>query len=339
MTTRDATVLDFVRHAVDLWDQFWFTPRTVETLAGLRIFTGAMLLYSHVVLASDLSAFLGPDALIDNATSKALQDGSYAPATAVWSSLWFIDSSSGLWLHHGFTIGVTLAFTIGLLTRITGVLAVIAQWMLLHRLFGALFGLDQIVTYSAMYLAITPCGAVWSVDAWWRNRQTSPDENRSRWKRFLFPDDIESTSATIGTRLLQIHLCVIYLFGGLAKSRGQMWWDGTALWYAVSNYEYQSFDLTFLSPYPVLFTGLTHVTLLWEIFYVALVWPKITRWFAVGLAVAVHGGIATFLGMATFGLMMIAANAIFLSPVWIRKWRLQNQDASHPVKVKRPKVR
>ncbi len=41
------------------WDQFWFTPRLPYTLGLLRILTGAFLLYSHMVLASDLDSFLG----------------------------------------------------------------------------------------------------------------------------------------------------------------------------------------------------------------------------------------------------------------------------------------
>lgn len=51
----------------------------------------------------------------------------------------------------------------------------------------------------------------------------------------------------------------------------------------------------------------------------ALVWPKSTRPFVVAMAVAVHGGIALFMGMATFGLMMIMANMIFVDPAWLSR--------------------
>ena len=59
------------------WDRFWFTPRPPHTLAVLRILTGAFLLYSHVVLASDLESFLGDNSWIDNATARSLHDGSF----------------------------------------------------------------------------------------------------------------------------------------------------------------------------------------------------------------------------------------------------------------------
>jgi hypothetical protein len=37
-------------------------------------------------------------------------------------------------------------------------------------------------------------------------------------------------------------------------------------------------------------------------------------------AVAVHGGIAMFMGMITFGLAMIFANLSFLKPETVRRW-------------------
>jgi hypothetical protein len=308
---------------VDAWDRFWFTPRHIDTLAVLRIVTGAMLLYSHLVLATDFSSFVGTEAWIDNETSARLHDGTLGEATAAWSYLWLVDNSAFLWLNHLVTIVVTGCFMVGFLTRVTGPLAWFLQLMLVHRLLGSLFGLDQIVTYCVMYLAFAPCGAVGSVDAKLRRRLTGDGEKSlSGWKAWLFPEDKKTVSANVATRLLQIHLCVIYLFGGIAKARGELWWDGTAVWFAVANYEYQSIDMTFLGRFPRVFTALSHVTMFWEIFYCAIVWPRLTRGITLALAVAVHGGIALFLGMITFGVMMIAANGIFVSPDWIRRKRL-----------------
>jgi hypothetical protein len=131
-------------------------------------------------------------------------------------------------------------------------------------------------------------------------------------------------------------VCVIYLFGGLSKARGQTWWDGSAMWYSVGNYEYQSIDMTWIANYPRLFSALTHITLFWEVFYCVLVWPRLTRPWVLAGAVAVHGGIALFLGMITFGVMMIAANMIFVRPQtlldwggWIRStWRGESEPES-----------
>ncbi len=304
------------------WNAFWFCPRPIEILALLRIIAGAMLLYTNLVLAADLGTFIGVDAWINNDTARALHDGSLGEATAAWSYLWSVDSSALLLVHQLMVILVSSSFMLGLFTRITGPLAWWFQLMIVHRLLGSLFGLDQILTYCVMYLAFTPCGSVFSVDAWLRRRIIGNSQRPvSKVLAWLWPEERPTVIANVATRLLQLHLCMIYLFGGLAKARGQMWWDGTALWYAVGNYEYQSWDATFIAAYPSLFTALTHVTLFWEIFYCALVWPRWTRPFTLAIAVAVHAGIGLGLGMATFGIMMIAANGVFISPELIRRWR------------------
>lgn len=315
-----APVRDWASEAIGAWDRFWFTPRRPTTLCALRIATGLMLLYTHVVLASDLLSFLGPNAWIDNEVSRQLHSGAFGGA-GDWgqSYLWYISSPAALWTHQIVTILVTLAFAAGFLTRISAPAAWFLQLMYLHRLTGALFGLDQIVTYAVMYLMIAPCGSRFSVDAWLRDHFHDRFGDR-RWFHWLLPSPAPSVAANVATRLFQLHLCVMYLFGGLAKARGQMWWDGTAMWFAVGNYEYQSLDLTWIASYPRLFSILTHVTLFWEIFYCALVWPRLTRPVILAMAVAVHGGIALFLGMITFGTMMIIANMIFLKPEWLERW-------------------
>lgn len=300
------------------WDQFWFTPQRPHTLALIRIATGGMLLYSQAVLALRLDDFLGVNAWVNNDTIAALHRGEFSPASAARSYLWLIESPTLLWLHHLLTMLASACLAAGLLTRVTAPIAWFLQLMLIHRLTGTLFGLDQITTMLAMYLMLAPCGAVFSVDAIIRKRLGSAVET-DPWLRRLFPDDSPSVMAGVATRLAQLHLCVIYLFGGLWKARGTTWWDGTALWFAAANLEYQSANLTWLGRFPTIFSALTHLTVFWEVFYCALVWPRLTRPIVLAMAVAVHGGIALFLGMITFGSMMIVANAIFVPPDWIAK--------------------
>ncbi len=100
--------------------------------------------------------------------------------------------------------------------------------------------------------------------------------------------------------------------------RGEMWYDGSALWYTIVNYEYQSLDLTWLGHSRMTIATLTAATIFWETFYCALVWPKLTRPLTLAMAVFVHGGIALALGMVTFGSIMIVANFAFIDPNWLR---------------------
>jgi hypothetical protein len=303
----------FAQSWVDAWDVFWFTPRLPHTLAVIRIATGLMLLYSHLVIAANLSSFLGDDAWINNKTIASLHNGDYAPADSARSYLWHFSNPLLLWGHHLLTIVVTGCFAVGLLTRIMAPLAWWLQLMLVHRLTGTLFGLDQVTTMLAMYLMFSPCGAVFSVDAILRRKFTA-EITANKKLMWLFPTDGLSVAANIATRLIQLHLCIVYLFGGLWKARGTAWWDGTAIWFAISNAQYQSIDITWLGRYPRLFSVFAHITVFWEVFYCALVWPKLTRPIMLAIAVAIHAGIALFLGMITFGTIMIVANLAFISP-------------------------
>jgi Vitamin K-dependent gamma-carboxylase len=273
--------------------------------------TGAMLAYVHAIWCLRLDDFMGKNALIDSQLIQRLHRDDFT-----WSYLWGIDSMPLLWTHQGLAIVVSICMSLGLFTRLAVPLAWFMTLMVCHRMTGFLFGLDQVVMMLAMYLMLAPSGSTFSLDALIAKRIESTNKSNS-FVAWLFPSDAPSSMITVATRLIQIHLCIVYLFGGIAKLRGEMWWDGTAMWFSAVAYEYQSIDLTWIGRYPFFGAILTHVTVFWETFYCVLVWQRWSRMIILGLAVAVHGGIALFLGMITFGVMMIVANLAFVEPEWI----------------------
>lgn len=287
------------------WDRFWFTSRRPETLAVLRICCGSMLVYIHTIWASLLNNFMGQDAWINGSTIRMLHSHDWA-----WSWLHYVESPVLLYLHQFLAIGASLMMAIGLLTRLAIPLAWWLTLMVCHRMTGALFGLDQMVMMLSMYLMWSNCGSIWSMDQWLAER---------RGVNWLRPTAESAICNNVVTRLIQLHLCVVYLFGGLSKLRGEMWWNGSAMWFSLVNYEYQSLDLTWLGHFPFLIGLVTAITLFWETFYCALVWPKLTRPITLLLALMVHGGICLALGMWTFGTIMIVANAIFIEPQVVRR--------------------
>lgn len=291
----------------DGWDAFWFTPSLPHTLAVIRICCGAMLVYVHLIWATLISDFFGPTAWISQQAIIELHSQDWG-----WSWLFYVDSAPLLWVHQIVAILVSLMMTVGLLTRIAIPLAWWMTLMVCHRMTGALFGLDQIVVMLSMYLMFACSGSVWSLDA----RLSAGRTAASGW----FSSSAPHVSNTIVTRLIQLHLCVIYIFGGLSKMRGEMWFEGSALWWTAVNFEYQSLDITWLGKAPWLIAGLTACTIFWETFYCALVWPRSTRPIALGMAVMVHGGIALALGMMTFGFIMLVANFAFISPGTTKYW-------------------
>ena len=136
-----------------------------------------------------------------------------------------------------------------------------------------------------------------------------------------------SVSANLAIRLMQVHMCVIYFFAGVAKQQGETWWVGDALWGAIANLEYQSLDVTWLAKWPVLLAIMTHVTVYWELSFCVLVWPRLTRPLVLALAVPLHLGIAFCMGMITFGLVMLIGCLSFVSPALVRRL-IERRDLS-----------
>lgn len=330
---------DLVRTTAANWDRFWFTPTDTATIGLLRILAGGMILYTHAVWSLNLTAFFGPHAWLNRDVVGLMQRDGYQ-----WSYLWLCESPAVLWSVHALALAVCLFFTLGLWTRVTSVLTCLITLSYAHRAPEAMYGLDQINGFLSLYLAvaylgIAPGGSTYSLDRWLASRRAA----RS------LPPAPPSISANIATRLIQVHMCVLYLFAGLSKLQGEAWWDGTALWGAVANLEYQSLDMLWLAHHPWLVNLMTHVTVAWEVTYIALIWGRLTRPLVLALAIPVHLGICCVLGMMTFGSIMLIANLAFVSPAlvravldcqpsqssghaltgpkWMAKSKLQNRDA------------
>jgi len=321
---------DYCQEVYRAWNGFWFTPKDPATLSLLRLLAGAMLFYTHLVWSLDLSAFLGPHGWlpVEYLRSEVQVQGAQGmqvPIWSVWSIFFWIQSTWLLWCVHLFALTIFFCLMIGLFSRTTAVLGYLLAVSYAQRVSpGAFFGLDKVNVMLAMYLMLGPCGARYSLDRLVRLRrsQQAPLGGKgpieSTPKKQTSP--AASTSANIAIRLIQIHLCVIYLFAGMAKLEGANWQAGTAVWWAVANLEYQSLNMTWLARWPMLVALATHLTVFWEASYCFLVWNRYTRPLVLWMAMFVHTGIALAMGLMTFGLAMIIANLSFLSPATVRRW-------------------
>ncbi len=296
---------DYLADAWQAWNRFWFTPTDPATFSLIRLLAGAMLFYTHLVWSLDLQAFLGPNGWLSVDFIRQMQGEQWS----VWSVFFWIEQPWAIWCVHIFALIVFFCLMVGLFSRSTAVLGFLLAVSYAQRISpGAFFGLDKLNCMFALYLMLGPCGARYSLD---RILQLRRGETN---------DAPASASANMAIRLIQLHLCIIYLFSGLAKLLGENWQAGTALWWAVANFEYQSLDATWLADWPMLVGLATHVTVFWELFYVGLMWNRFTRPISLWIAVIVHGGIALFMGMITFGLTMIFANLSFVAPSTVRRW-------------------
>lgn len=297
-----------VRGLAESWNRFWFTPADGSTLAFVRITIGLLLTYAHFVWALGTEAFFGPSSWLDASAVAVVQDH-----WAAWSPLWLIDESPTLiGLVHAVATINAICLTLGLFTQASSIAAFVLLTAYVHRNPAALYGFDQVLGFVTLYLIVGRPGDCLSLDRFLSANTDHPAT--------------PSVRTNISARLIQLHLCVLYLFSGVSKLKGATWWNGRALWGAIANQEYQTVDLTWLANWPLLINVLTHITIVWEVSYCALIWHPRTRPIALSIGFAVHMGIATCFGMMTFGLAMLVANSAFLPPHVVREWvkRWQN---------------
>jgi hypothetical protein len=126
-----------------------------------------------------------------------------------------------------------------------------------------------------------------------------------------------SVSANLAIRLVQVHVCIIYGVAGFAKLLGPAWWNGTAIWGTLANFEFAPMQyeiynqmLRLLARNQLIFdTFLTvgcYFTLAFEIGYPFLIWRPQARWLFLSAAILLHGFIGTLMGLKTFSLMMLS---------------------------------
>ena len=128
---------------------------------------------------------------------------------------------------------------------------------------------------------------------------------------------------------MQLQLCIVYLSAGLGKLQGAVWWNGTALWDPLVNYELslvrhpwhaealralvRSRWLTEL----VLTAGVVF-TFAVEIGFPFLVWQRGLRYPMIVAALLLHVFIGVFMGLHLFSLIMIILVLAFLPPQDVR---------------------
>jgi hypothetical protein len=108
---------------------------------------------------------------------------------------------------------------------------------------------------------------------------------------------------------------VVYLAAGLFKAMGRQWWNGEAIWQVVSQPAFRTFDLGSLARHPWIPTLAGWVTLVVEIGYAFLIWPRRTRRAWAIAAIGLHLGVGLFMGLVFFSsVMILLTGSLFLIP-------------------------
>ncbi len=177
------------------------------------------------------------------------------------------------------------------------------------------YGVDNFMTIGLFYLMLSPLPDRYALDQRWRK---SPPKDR-QWNRrapsdmdgrAARPSERQRASQLLGfwRRVLQLHLCLVYFFGGLTKSLGNGWWDGSNVWRALIRPPFNVIDPDTLVKWKYLFPVAGIFICVLEIGYPFFIWNNKTRKIWLICICAMHAGIGLTMEMYLFALIMIVLN-------------------------------
>lgn len=296
------------RGAWQRWERFWFRPVAPHALALLRIAFGGLALVGHLALWPDLALLFGADGPMPR---------DLAAAQGRQTRLSVLDLAGDMETLQALMAAgavVLLAWTAGWRTRWTGPLAALVLVSLHHRNLWFQHGGDRVIRVAVLMLALAPCGATLSVDAWRRRRQAARAGMGAA----------TPLVAAWPLRLFQLQWMVIYAFTGVEKLRGNNWLDGTAIYYALSDLSFQRFPdwvepALQSAPGQAACALLTWLALAWEVAFAPLVLWAPARLPVLAAGVALHLGIAATISVGSFSFAMLAGYLAFLSPAGVQQ--------------------
>jgi hypothetical protein len=303
----DSTVIEAIG---DGWNRFWFTPADPLPCCVLRIAVGLIAVLHFAFLRADLDRWYAADGLLTpSAVSKLLE---LSGETANHRYSYLVHFGSGeLWIVSAVAIAAAALFAAGFLTRVTGVITLLAVLSYVHRIPQVAGHLEPLLSFLLAYLCVAPSGACLSLDSLLFRR--NPDKTKG--EPAADPRQ-PSIVASIGLGLIQVHLAMFCAMMGLSKLYGDSWWDGNAIWILLAQTQSRPLNLTALrgagQAGEYLLNFWTHATVYFELAFPVLIWNRRTRPLLVIVGAVIWTALILATGNVLFGLALIVASAAFL---------------------------
>jgi uncharacterized membrane protein YphA (DoxX/SURF4 family) len=301
--------------------EFLFPAESDNWLAILRLGLGLQVTSYSLSLRNDWNYLLsGTAGLINRNLTEALLsvESHFAPRFG-----WLVALGTRVGLREETVLSVAwicllaagCSLLIGLACRFSAILAWFLHLCAAKSGGFVSYGVDNFMTIGLFYLMLSPLPDRFSLD--WRLRKSRPRDPQllGFWHR-----------------VLQLHLCVIYFFSGLAKCLGSGWWDGSNIWRALIRPPFNILDPEILVRWKYLFPVAGIFICVLEIGYPFFIWNSKTRKIWLICICAMHAGIGLTMGMYLFALIMIVLNVAAFGPGLIRaegeRISLQPQEAA-----------
>jgi hypothetical protein len=222
-------------------------------------------------------------------------------------------STSEVWFEAVFHLGLlaALAVTLGVGGRAVLAAHGVLLWSLYERQSAFLDGGDNLAQLVIPMLLLTNC---------YRHFSFSTGFARRVLRRV--PQTVRCLGVplhNLGVAAIAAQICLVYVVSGLYKVQGEVWQDGTALFYVmrVPEFELPGVSSLVYDNDLLVFLGTYATTLFLVYFPMGILVPRLRPWTAAA-SVAFHVSIGVLMGLTAFALTMIACDLIFLSSALAR---------------------
>jgi uncharacterized membrane protein YphA (DoxX/SURF4 family) len=310
-------------------ERFFFQPLHFRGLFVMRAAFGSIAIFYYLRLLPYVQGLFGPAGINGHDTAQRWP-GFPMPVTENlehFALLGGVAAPSLVWLLYGLLILAAVLFTLGLFTRVAGLMLVALHAVFASHQPGLVGGWSKLYPVLALYLTLAPSGAAWSLDAW-RKRRRDPTHRPS------------SAFSPWALRLLQVHVIAMYATAGWPRLVNQAWLRGETVFHAAADTRYGRWDLNWHALHPLLSLATYAALVLEPAATLLLPWRATRRWCALAL-IALHLGIELIADVGMWGFMMIAAVCAFLPDQWFRsvpglKDDNLSPDAGHYQVVRHP---
>ncbi|XGC82468.1 HTTM domain-containing protein [Bdellovibrio bacteriovorus] len=276
------------------WDDFWFAPQSLLGLAFMRILLCGTMFYLYSIRLFNLHYYTDESWIPKSLAIEVM------PELSRPLFLWAFWPDSLNPLMHGLLVFFLGSLTLGIGGRIFTAAAWVIGAGFIQRNYSVNFGADIIANLFLFYMIFANSCERLSVI------------NLFRKKTYFKNADMLSS---LMIRMMQFQICVIYAYTGFEKLKGTSWWDGTALWSVMANPQMTTMDFSFLRSIPWIIPIMAYLTIIFEVYFPAMVaWPKTRNlWLLIG--VAFHMGIGVFMGLGPFATTMMSTYFLFIDPL------------------------
>ena len=313
--------MNSIRQTIRTIDDYWFRSGSPTSLGFLRIAIGILTLIDLLVLGLHWEDWFSERGYVPRSLTQMWFAGDpylwyHGKEAVFWEGgriLPKVNLLSGienpLWAQlffWGVAVFCVLT-TFGLWTRFSSFMLAIGIVSIHHRNPMILMGGDSVLRIACLYLALSPCGTVCSVDrliALWKGRVQPGPVTVSLWSQ----------------KLISYNVVLIYITTVWIKWYGAHWKAGDAAYYPAQLPEFFRFPYPhFLFEMPVV-RFFTWGTLVVEFLMGTLVFYRPMRKYILLGGILLHGGIEYTMNVPLFGYLIVSCYITFFDGEEVSAW-------------------